>query len=151
MRSSACQQCWRTSESTEADSAGQARHEAVGHGRGQGIPLGRVLAPASRHDSPLLAPTPDKLAEAGPLADETTVYLDAGYDSRKTRDEHASCGMTGEIAHKGHKTPIQAGQHWHVERTNSRQQLQPAPALLRAQGRSHRRLSQPRRCHHDRP
>jgi hypothetical protein len=87
---------------------------------GRGIPLGRVLAPASRHDSPLLAPTPDKLAEAGPLADETTVYLDAGYDSRKTRDEHASCGMTGEIAHKGHKTPIQAGQHWHVERTNSR-------------------------------
>jgi hypothetical protein len=87
---------------------------------GRGIPLGRVLAPASRHDSPLLAPTPDKLAEAGPLPDEITVYLDAGYDSRKTRDELASCGMTGEIAHKGHKTPIQAGQHWHVERTNSR-------------------------------
>jgi len=27
--------------------------------------------------------------------------------------------MTGEIAHKGDKAPIQAGQRWHVERTNS--------------------------------
>ena len=35
---------------------------------GNGIPLGRVLAPASRHDSPLLAPTLDKLAEHRPAA-----------------------------------------------------------------------------------
>ena len=28
-------------------------------------------------------------------------------------------GMTGEIAHKGDKAPIQAGQRWHVERTNA--------------------------------
>jgi transposase len=34
---------------------------------GKGIPLGRVLAPASRHDSPLLAPTLDKLDDIGPL------------------------------------------------------------------------------------
>ena len=27
--------------------------------------------------------------------------------------------MTGEIAHKGDKAPIQAGQRWQVERTNS--------------------------------
>jgi hypothetical protein len=27
--------------------------------------------------------------------------------------------MTGEIAHKGDKAPIQAGQRWHVERTNA--------------------------------
>jgi transposase len=33
---------------------------------GYGIPLGRVLAPASRHDSPLLASTLDKLGELGP-------------------------------------------------------------------------------------
>jgi transposase len=65
---------------------------------GYGIPLGRVLAPASRNDSPLPA---------------------AGYDSRKTRDEPAARGMTGDIAHKGGKAPVQAGQRWHVERTNA--------------------------------
>jgi transposase len=86
---------------------------------GYGIPLGRVLAPASRHDSPLLAATLDKLDGIGPLPDEVTVHLDAGYDSQKTRDELASRGMKGEIAHKGDKAPIQAGQRWHVERTNS--------------------------------
>jgi transposase len=86
---------------------------------GYGIPLGRVLAPASRHDSPLLAPTLDKLHELGPLPDDITVHLDAGYDSQPTRDELAARGMTGEIARKGDKAPIQAGQRWHVERTNA--------------------------------
>ena len=28
-------------------------------------------------------------------------------------------GLNGEIAHKGDKAPIQAGQRWHVEHTNS--------------------------------
>jgi transposase len=86
---------------------------------GYGIPLGRVLAPANRHDSPLLAPTLDKLGEIGPLPDDITVHLDAGYDSQKTRDELGERNMTGEIAHKGDKAPIQAGQRWQVERTNS--------------------------------
>ena len=86
---------------------------------GRGIPLGRVLAPANRHDSPLLAATPDKLDDVGPLPGDITVHLDAGYDSQKTLDELAGRGMTGEIAHKGDKAPIQAGQRWHVERTNA--------------------------------
>jgi transposase len=86
---------------------------------GRGIPLDRVLAPANRHDSPLLAPTLDKLAEIGPLPDGITVHLDAGYDSGKTRDELQRRSLNGEIAHKGDKAPIQAGQRWHVERTNS--------------------------------
>jgi len=86
---------------------------------GYGIPLGRVLAPANRHDSPLLAPTLDTLGEIGPLPDDITVHLDAGYDSQKTRDELAGRGLAGQIAHKGDKAPIQAGQRWHVERTNS--------------------------------
>jgi transposase len=86
---------------------------------GRGIPLDRVPAPASRHDSPLLAPALDKLAELGPLPDEITVHLDAGYDSGKTRGEPRSRSLNGEIAHKGDKAPIQAGQRWHVERTNS--------------------------------
>ena len=86
---------------------------------GYGIPLGRVLAPANRHDSPLLASTLGKLGDLGPLPGDITVHLDAGYDSQKTRDELAGRGMTGEIARKGDKAPIQAGQRWHVERTNA--------------------------------
>jgi transposase len=42
-----------------------------------------------------------------------------GTTSQKTRDELASRDMTEEIAHKGGKAPIQAGQRWHVERTNA--------------------------------
>jgi transposase len=86
---------------------------------GAGIPPGRVLAPASRHDSPLLAPALDKLEETGPPPGGITVHLDAGYDSGKTRDEPASRSMRGEIARKGGKAPVQAGQRWHVERTNA--------------------------------
>ena len=86
---------------------------------GHGIPLGRVLAGAHRHDSPLLAPTLDLLDELGPLPDEITVHLDSGYDSGKTRDTLAKRGLHGEIARKGEKAPIQATQRWHVERTNA--------------------------------
>jgi transposase len=86
---------------------------------GDGIPLGRVLAGANRHDSPLLAPTLDKLRDLGPLPDDIVVHLDAAYDSAATRETLAERGMTGEIAKKGCKAPIQAGERWHVERTNA--------------------------------
>ena len=86
---------------------------------GYGIPLGRVLAGANRHDSPLLAPTLDKLADLGPLPDDITVHLDSGYDSDKTREELASRDLHGQIAHKGEKAPIQASGRWHAERTNA--------------------------------
>src|SRR5690349_6096023 len=86
---------------------------------GEGIPLGRVLAGANRHDSPLLAPTLDKLADLGPLPEDITVHLDSGYDSGKTRDELAGRGLHGHIAHQGEKAPIQASGRWHVERTNA--------------------------------
>jgi hypothetical protein len=76
--------------------------------QGYGIPLGRVLAGANRHDSPLLAPTLDKLDDLAPLPNDITVYLDSGYDSGKTRDELARRGLHGQIAHKGEKAPIQA-------------------------------------------
>jgi transposase len=68
---------------------------------GYGIPLGRVLAGANRHDSPLLAPTLDRLDDLGPLPDDIT------------RSLH------GRIAHKGEKAPIQASRRWHVERTHA--------------------------------
>jgi transposase len=86
---------------------------------GKGIPLDRVLAPANRHDSVLLAPTLDKLDEISPLPEEITVHLDAGYDSQKTRTELESRSLKGEIARKGEKAPIQAGKRWPVERTNA--------------------------------
>jgi transposase len=86
---------------------------------GYGIPLGRVLAPANRNDSPLLAPTLDKLEDLGPLPDDITVHLDAGYDSGKTRDTLAERQLEGQIAHKGEKAPVQATERWHIERTNA--------------------------------
>jgi hypothetical protein len=68
---------------------------------GYGIPLDRVLARRNRHDSPLLAPTLDKLDDLGPMPDDIAVHLDAGYDSQKTRDELAGRGMTGKSPVKG--------------------------------------------------
>jgi hypothetical protein len=57
---------------------------------GYGIPLGRVPAGAHRHDSPLLATTLDQLGDLGPLPDDITMHLDAGYDSGNTRDTLAA-------------------------------------------------------------
>jgi transposase len=55
---------------------------------GYGIPLGRVPAGANRHDSPLLAPTLDKLDDLGPLPDDITVHLECrlrlGENPRRT-------------------------------------------------------------------
>lgn len=86
---------------------------------GYGIPLGRVLAGANRHDSPLLSSTLDRLDDLGPLPDDITVHLDAGYDSAATRATLTERGLNGRIAKKGVKAPIQASRRWHVERTNS--------------------------------
>jgi transposase len=86
---------------------------------GYGIPLGRVLAGANRHDSPLLAPTLDCLDDLGPLPTDITVHLDSGYDSGKTRALLDERGLRGQIAHKGEKAPIQASRRWHVERTHA--------------------------------
>ncbi|MFJ9362124.1 IS5 family transposase [Streptomyces mirabilis] len=88
---------------------------------GHGIPLGRVLAGANRHDSPLLAPTLDRLDDLRPLPDDITVHLDAGYDSDKTRTLLDERGLHGRIAHRGEKAPTQASQRWHVERTHASQ------------------------------
>jgi transposase len=57
--------------------------------------------------------------DLGPLPEDITVHLDAGYDSDKTRTELAAHGLHGRIAHKGEKAPIQASQRWHVERTHA--------------------------------
>nr|BFD87021.1 hypothetical protein StreXyl84_64220 [Streptomyces sp. Xyl84] len=65
---------------------------------GYGIPLGRVLAGANRHDSPLLTATLDRLKDLRPLPDHITVHLDAGNDSDKTRTELATRGLYGRMA-----------------------------------------------------
>lgn len=83
-----------------------------------GIPLGCVVAPANRHDSPLLRPTLEKLARFGlDLPGHITVHLDAGYDSTKTRDLLHELGCDAVISKKG--TPLQTGARWVVERTNA--------------------------------
>jgi hypothetical protein len=86
-----------------------------------GIPLGCVIAPANRHDSPLLRPTLERLARFDEglgvgLPDQITVHLDAGDDSTKTRDLLTELGCDGVISLRGF--PLQASDRWVVERTN---------------------------------
>jgi transposase len=119
---------------------------------GGGIPLGRVLAGAHRHDSPLLEPTLDRLAGLGPLPAQVTVHLDAGYDSIKTRTLLADRGLHGEIAHKGEKAPTQASRRWHVERTNAwHNGFNRFQRCYERRERVIERLLRPRRCDHHRP
>ena len=81
-----------------------------------GIPLGTVLAPANRHDDPLLAPTLDALR----VTDATmTIHLDRDYDSNRTRTLLAVRGLDAEIARKGFPAPITAGQRRVVERSTT--------------------------------
>jgi transposase len=83
-----------------------------------GIPLGVVVAPANRNDSPLLAPTLEKLSRFGfDLPEQITVHLDAGYDNGKTRALLGILGCDWVISRKG--TPLQAGARWVIERTNA--------------------------------
>ncbi len=81
---------------------------------GHGIPIGVVVAQANRNDSPLLAPTLACLSQFGfDPPERITVHLDAGYDSRKTRQLLEVLGCDGQISTKG--TPGQAGNRWAVD------------------------------------
>jgi len=84
-----------------------------------GIPLGVVQAPANRNDSPLLASTLDTLADRALPPGETTVHLDRGYDSGKTRTELDRRGLAPCIAKLGKPAPLRATSRWVVERTNA--------------------------------
>ena len=86
---------------------------------GAGIPLGVVQAPANRNDSPLLASTLDTLADRALPPGETTVHLDRGYDSGKTRTELDRRGLASCIAKVGKPAPLRATSRWVVERTNA--------------------------------
>ena len=84
-----------------------------------GIPLGAVLAPAARHDSPLLAPTLDRLAPFRPFPRPPTVHLDRGYDFPGTPARLAAAGLGGDIAPRGHPAPVAASDRWPIERTHA--------------------------------
>ncbi len=86
---------------------------------GAGIPLGVIQAPANRNDSPLLASTLDTLADRALPPGETTVHLDRGYDSGKTRTELDRRGLASCIAKVGKPAPLRATSRWVVERTNA--------------------------------
>ena len=85
----------------------------------RGIPLGTVVAPANRHDSPLLEATLDALEPLGELPDRASIHLDRAYDSATTRRKLAARRLVGEISEKGKPAPLKAGNRWVVERTNS--------------------------------
>jgi transposase len=86
----------------------------------RGIPLGAVTAPANRHDSPLLDPTLDAVAETlGVLPEGTSVHLDRGYDSDLTRERLEHRRLSWEISKKGKPAPFWATYRWVVERTSS--------------------------------
>jgi hypothetical protein len=91
-----------------------------------------------RHDSPLLGPTLERLDDLGPLPEDITVHLGAGYDSDKTRDLLAERGLRGEIAHKGEKAPIQATQPLARRAHHGlAQHVQPPATLLRTPREGH--------------
>ena len=86
----------------------------------RGIPLGATIAPANRHDSPLLVPTLDAVAETlGSVPEGSSVHLDRGYDSALTRERVKDRGLSWEISKKGKPAPLWATCRWVVERTSS--------------------------------
>jgi IS5 family transposase len=86
----------------------------------EGIPLGAVSAAANRHDSPLLVPTLEAVAETlGTLPEGASVHLDRGYDSPLTRERLAELGLRWETSGKGKPAPFWATNRWVVERTSS--------------------------------
>jgi transposase len=84
-----------------------------------GIPLGSVIAPANRHDAPLLDDTLNTLQPLGELPDRTSVHLDRAYDFVATHQKLAARGLRAEISEKGKPAPITAAKRWAVERASS--------------------------------
>jgi hypothetical protein len=73
---------------------------------GRGIPVDAVMAPANRHDSPLLSETLDAVTETlGELPGGAKVHLDRGYDSKATRERLEERGLMGEISKRRASRP----------------------------------------------
>jgi IS5 family transposase len=58
-------------------------------------------------------------ASVGSLPEEASIHLDRAYDSFVTRERLRERNLIAEIAKKGQKAPLQSGQRWVSERTNS--------------------------------
>lgn len=102
---------------TDRGKSGQKRSVLA---EGHGLPLGVELAGANRHDSPLLEPTLEHLSRFEFfLPDRIRVDLDAGYDSRATRQMLAVKGCEPKISPKGTYVQINHTRRWVIERTNS--------------------------------
>jgi len=86
---------------------------------GAGIPLGTVIAPAARHDSPLLEPTLDLLERFSPFPEPPTIHLDRGYDFPGTPARLAPYSLVGDISPKGKPAPVAATGRWVIERTHA--------------------------------
>ena len=73
-----------------------------------------IAAPANQRDDGLLAATLDTMQALGPLPDQPTVHLDAGYDDQPCRHELARRGMAGQIATAGCRHPSRSavGGRW---------------------------------------
>jgi hypothetical protein len=86
-----------------------------------GIPLGFAAASANRHDSKLLAPTLTAMKEqvGDIMPEDGAIHLDSAYLGEAVAQVLNEHGLTGEIAVKGVKAPIQNTRRWPVERTNS--------------------------------
>jgi transposase len=91
-----------------------------------GAPIGWAVDGANRHDSVLLAPTLDAVAELGLLTEIETLWLDRGYDSDATRARLFALGIDDAVIAKKRKrgaaegkTNLPMGLRWPVERTNS--------------------------------
>ena len=55
----------------------------------------------------------------GGLPEGANIHLDRAYDSLLTRERLRERGLIAQIAKKGQPAPLQAGQRWVSERTNS--------------------------------
>lgn len=86
---------------------------------GAGIPIAAVPAPANVRDHQLLGASLDALKDVAPLPAGATVHLDAGYDYAPCRAQLAERDLLGCISARGMPAPVQVGQRWVVERTNS--------------------------------
>jgi hypothetical protein len=118
---------------------------------GAGIPLGRVLTLASCNDSPLLALTLDKLSDLDRFRSRSrsTSTPDTTRTRLATSWHPATCKATSRTRQQ-RPGPGRAALA-HRTQPCLAQQLQPAPALLRAQREGHRRVLRPRRRHHHHP
>jgi len=82
-----------------------------------GVPLG--LVSAARLGSCSGPPWQPPQRRSGPMPEQAKAHLDAAYYDSPTRELLEEFGFDGEISRKGVPAPIQVGQRWVVERTNS--------------------------------